>query len=142
MTPEEAIKHFEEDLKHIRQHLKDKDKDPEFIEDMKRWEKAEEMAIEALRQKAELKRAFEQAAVATSRIEQETEIERDITRLESRMARIEEIFVVLSKGLNIGTKAQHGWGLDPDDEKFLRRSWVELYKELYGAPEEKEPDHE
>ena len=76
--------------------------------------------------------------VATSRIEQETEIERDITRLESRMARIEEIFVVLSKGVRIGTKALHGWGLNSDDEKFLTTAWVELCKELYEAPEENE----
>lgn len=91
---------------------------------------------------APMKPTEDQPRVATSRIEQETEIERDITRLESRMARIEEIFVVLSKGVRIGTKAQHGWGLDPEEEKFLTTAWVELYKELYGAPEEQEKSNE
>lgn len=83
-----------------------------------------------------------QPPVATSRPEMETEIERDITRLESRMARIEEIFVVLSKGVRIGTKAKHGWGINPEEEQFLIKSWLEIYKEMYGEPEEKEPDHE
>lgn len=52
MTPEEAIKLFEEDLEHTRQHLQDKEEykeqNPEFYEELKRWEQAEELAIKAL----------------------------------------------------------------------------------------------
>ena len=120
MTPEEAKRLFEEDLEHTRSHLQDKNKAPMFYEEMKRWEAAEEMAIKTL----------------TTQTEEEKRTRERITKLESRMARIEEIFVVLSKGVRIGTKALHGWGLDSDEEKFLTTAWVELCKELYEAPEE------
>lgn len=69
--------------------------------------------------------------VATSRIV------KDIDLLEFKIKRLEELFVVLSKGVRIGTKAQHGWGINQEDEQFLTTTWVEIYKELYGEPEEK-----
>lgn len=131
MTSEEAIKHFEEDLEHIRQHLQEKDKAPEFYEEMKRWEKAEEMAIEALKQKADLKRAFEQTALALSRIdvEQETEIERDITRLENRMARIEDIILLLIKGGKIHLEEMEGWGITREELDSIRSLYNEIKEE-------------
>lgn len=48
MTPDEAIKIIKKDLEHTRSHLQDKNKAPEFYEEMKSWEQAEEMAIKAL----------------------------------------------------------------------------------------------
>lgn len=75
--------------------------------------------------------------VATYRTEEEEKNERENEGLRFRMTRMEELFIVLSKGVRIGTKAQHGWGINQEDEQFLTTTWVEIYKELYGEPEEK-----
>lgn len=115
MTPEEAIKHFEEDLKHIRQHLKDKDKDPEFIEDMKRWEKAEEMAIKAL--------------------STQTEEEK---RTRERILRLEETIYLVARGAQMTLKKYYGAGLEDWEFDDLTKKINEIHEDLYGEPEDDE----
>lgn len=109
MTAKEAKKLFEKDLEHTRQHLQDKNKDPEFIEDMKRWEQAEELAIKAL--------------------STQTEEEK---RTRERILRLEKTIEHMLRGVRVEIKEVTGHGLTEEEILFLRDNLNSIRDDLYG----------